>query len=165
MRTVLEQIKQFYELQQSPGPKYLAIDVYMFLGVGRLASPYMQRQTNICSSTAQYSVWVCVCVRVRASLPASCLTIGSCFVSWSTEIKAGIARLSCICPRQYASSCFRRADSSAKALLIHSIATAPNKQVITLIRLHNRTLIPNQGGPDAKDTWGGAIVFAKPSWF
>ena len=121
----------------------------MFLGAGRLASMYMQSQTNIRRGIAQYNVCGCV------YLPASCLTIGSCCVSLSTAVKAGIARLSCICPRQYASSCFSRADSSVKALLIHSIAPAPNKEVTTSIRIHKRTVIPHRGGPDAKDQRGG----------
>lgn len=59
--------------------------------------------------------------------PASCLTMGSCSVSFRTALSVGMARLSCICPRQKASSCLSRAESSLKALLIQSMASAPGR--------------------------------------
>ena len=59
------------------------------------------------------------------NLPASCLTIDSCEVSSKTAVKVGIACLSCICPRQYAHSCFRREEGSSKHLEIDSTATCP----------------------------------------
>lgn len=62
---------------------------------------------------------------VPCNVPASWRTIGSCATSSNISVRMGIARGSCIWPRQYASSCFNRADSSLKHLWICSMAWGP----------------------------------------
>lgn len=52
--------------------------------------------------------------------PTSCLTIGSSEASLRTFSSVGRAEVLLTCPRQYASSCFSRAESSAKPALLMS---------------------------------------------
>ena len=73
--------------------------------------------------------------------PASCLTIGCCCASASTPRSTAAAAVSCICPRQYAHSCFSNADSSRKQRLIALMDASP-------LRLRNVNSARKRAGSD-----------------
>ena len=105
---------------------------------------------------------------VERHLPASWRTMASCVLSSKTVTRVGIAYLSCIWPRQYANSCFNRADPSSKQEAIKSMASLPPRFLSVnkaRKRSFNGLLLSCKTLPiSLMDSIGAVVVILNTNW-